>query len=95
MRDVVLVTADSVRHDFTDSMPFVDSLDPILGITAGHYTRPSLGGLHSARLTGAIRSKAVSPTIAEVFQDAGYTCLGVAATAQADPAFDFDAGEGE
>ncbi|WP_248516834.1 sulfatase-like hydrolase/transferase [Salinarchaeum laminariae] len=92
MRDVVLVTADSVRYDFADDMPFVDSLDPILGITAGHYTRPSLGGLHSARLGGSVRSKAVSPTIAEVLQDAGYTCLGAAATAQADPAFDFDGG---
>jgi len=92
MRDVVLVTADSVRHDFAEHMPFVDSLEPILGITAGHYTRPSLGGLHSARLGGSVRSKAVSPTIAEVLQDAGYTCIGAAATAQADPAFDFDAG---
>ena len=92
MRDVVLVTADSVRYDFAAEMEFVSSLDPILGITAGHYTRPSLGGLHSARLTGSIQSKAVSPTIAEVFDTAGYTCLGVAATAQADPAFDFDAG---
>ncbi|GAB3687976.1 sulfatase-like hydrolase/transferase [Salinarchaeum chitinilyticum] len=92
MRDVVLVTADSVRHDFVDEMAFVDSLDPILGVTAGHYTRPSLGGLHSARLAGSVRSKAVSPTIAEVLDDAGYSCLGAAATAQADPAFDFDAG---
>jgi arylsulfatase A-like enzyme len=92
MRDVVLVTADSVRFDYADGMEFVSSLDPILGIAAGHYTRPSLGGLHSARLAGSIQSKAVSPTIAEVLDAAGYTCLGVAATAQADPAFDFDAG---
>lgn len=92
MRDIVLVTADSVRWDFADALPFVSSLDPIRGITAGHYTRPSLGSIHSGRLAGAVESKAVSPTIAEVLDDAGYTCLGVAATAQADPAFDFDAG---
>ena len=92
MDDVVLVTADSVRHDFVDSMPFVSSLSPVKGITAGHYTRPSLASLQSSSLLGSIRSKVVRPSLAETLMEAGYATIGLVPSAQADPAFDFDAG---
>ncbi|MEF8852686.1 MAG: sulfatase-like hydrolase/transferase [Haloarculaceae archaeon] len=92
MRDVVLVTADSVRRDFVDAMPFVDAHDVLTGVTAGHYTRPSLAALQSARVRAAVQSKVLGPSLAEVFADAGYTTIGLVPSAQADPGFDFDAG---
>jgi arylsulfatase A-like enzyme len=92
MRDVVLVTADSVRRDFVDAMSFVDSHDVLTGVTAGHYTRPSLAALQSARLAASVQSKVLGPSLAEVLGDAGYTTLGLVPTAQADPTFDFDRG---
>lgn len=92
MRDVILVTADSVRRDFVDAMPFVNGHDVLTGVAAGHYTRPSLAALQSARLRAAVQSKALGPSLAEVMADADYTTIGLAPTAQADPAFGFDAG---
>jgi len=92
MQDVVLVTADSVRRDFVDAMPFVDAHDVLTGVTAGHYTRPSLAALQSARLRASVQSRVLSPSLADVFADAGYTTIGLVPTAQADPGFDFDAG---
>jgi arylsulfatase A-like enzyme len=92
MRDIVLLTADSVRRDFADAMPFVDDHDVLTGVTAGHYTRPSLAALQSSRIRASLESKVIGPTLAEVFSEAGYTTIGLVPTAQADPAFGFDAG---
>ena len=92
MRDVVLVTADSVRRDFVDAMPFVAGHEVLTGVTAGNYTRPSLAALQSGRLRAAVESRAIDPTLAEVLGDAGYATIGLVPTAQADPAFGFDAG---
>ncbi|MFB6189160.1 MAG: sulfatase-like hydrolase/transferase [Halapricum sp.] len=92
MTDVVLVTADSVRRDFVEAMEFVSSHDVLTGVTAGHYTRPSLAALQSSRLRASVQSKVLRPSLAEVFADAGYTTIGLVPTAQADPVFDFDAG---
>jgi arylsulfatase A-like enzyme len=92
MRDVVLLTADSVRRDFVDAMPFVDDHEVLTGVTAGHYTRPSLAALQSSRIRASLESKVIGPTLAEVFNEAGYTTIGLVPTAQADPAFGFDAG---
>jgi len=92
MEDVVLVTADSVRRDFVDEMPFVSGHDVATGVTAGHYTRPSLAALQSSRLAASVRSMALGPTLADAFSEAGYTTIGLVPTAQADPAFGFDAG---
>ncbi|PSP90825.1 sulfatase [Halobacteriales archaeon QS_4_69_34] len=92
MDDVVLVTADSVRHDHRDAMEFVSSLDAHTGITAAHYTRPSLAGLLTANLLSALQSKAVGPTLPEVLAEHGYTCIGLVPSPQADSTFGFDAG---
>jgi arylsulfatase A-like enzyme len=92
MQDVVLLTADSVRRDFVDAMPFVADHDVLTGVTAGHYTRPSLAALQSSRLRASVESRIVGPTIAEAFSEAGYTTIGLVPTAQADPAFGFDDG---
>jgi len=92
MRDVILVTADSVRRDFVDAMPFVDGREVLTGVAAGHYTRPSLAALQSSRLRASVQSKVLGPTLAEVLRDAGYTTIGLVPTAQADAAFGFDAG---
>jgi arylsulfatase A-like enzyme len=92
MDDVVLVTADSVRHDYADEMAFVADGDVVPGIAAAHYTRPSLAALHSSSYLAAARTEPVGPTVAETFADAGYTCIGLAPTPQMDPAFGFGAG---
>jgi hypothetical protein len=92
MRDVILVTADSVRYDFLDAMDYVSGFDRHRGITAGHYTRPSLAGLLSASYRGAIESRAVSPTVASAFSEAGYTTIGLSSSPHTDPRFGFDAG---
>jgi len=92
MDDLVVVTADSVRYDFADAMPFVSENEIARGITGGHYTRPSLASLISSRYEAALRARAVSPTIADVLSDAGYTCIGLAPSAQTDEYFGFDSG---
>jgi len=92
MRDVILVTADSVRYDFLDAMDYVSGFDRHRGITAGHYTRPSLAGLLSASYRGAIESRAVGPTVASAFSEAGYTTIGLSSSPHTDPRFGFDAG---
>jgi len=92
MDDIVLVTADSVRHDYVDAMEFVSSFDPAVGVTAGHYTRPSLAGLHSGSLLGVVRSRIAVQSLAETLSEGGYTCIGLAPSAQLDPAFGFDRG---
>ncbi len=92
MDDIVLVTADSVRYDHVDEMEFISSLGPRTGITAAHYTRPSLAGLLSSSLVSALQSKITGPSIASVAAEHGYTCIGLAPTPQTDPAFGFDSG---
>jgi len=92
MRDIVLLTADSIRYDFVDEMPFVSSLSVTPGVTGSHYTRPSLATLLSANYRGAVESRAVSPTLAEVFDGAGYNCIGVSGSPHTDPRFGFGAG---
>ncbi|MFB6227926.1 MAG: sulfatase-like hydrolase/transferase [Halobacteriales archaeon] len=92
MRDVILVTADSVRYDFIDAMDYVSGFDRHRGITPGHYTRPSLAGLLSASYRGAIESRAVGPTVASAFSDTGYTTIGLSSSPHTDPRFGFDAG---
>lgn len=92
MDDIVLVTADSVRYDHVDEMGFVSSLDPRVGVTAAHYTRPSLAGLLSSSLVSAVESRIVGPTVQGVLDEQGYTTIGLAPTPQTDPAFGFDAG---
>jgi len=92
MQDVVLVTADSVRRDFVDSMSFVSMREVLTGVTAGHYTRPSLAALQSSKLQAAVQSKVIGPTLANAFGDAGYTTIGLVPSPQADPTFDFDQG---
>lgn len=92
MRDVILVSADSVRYDFVDAMEFVSTFAVHRGVTGGHYTRPSLGSLLSASYRGAIESRATSPTVAEAFAEAGYTTIGLSSSPHTDPRFGFDAG---
>lgn len=92
MDDIVLVTADSVRRDYVDHMPFVSGLDVRTGYTGAHYTRPSLASLVSSNLEAAIRSQPVNPTLPEVLSDMGYTCIGLSPTPQTDAAFGFGDG---
>jgi arylsulfatase A-like enzyme len=92
MNDIVLVTADSVRYDYADEMSFISSTDVLQGVTAAHYTRPSLAALHSSNYLAAARTQPIGTTLAEILSAAGYTCIGLAPTPQMDPAFGFDAG---
>jgi arylsulfatase A-like enzyme len=92
MRDVVLVSADSVRYDFVEAMPFVSDLSRHRGITGAHYTRPSLASLLTASYRGAIESRVTSPTVAEAFSDLGYTTIGLSSSPHTDRRFGFDLG---
>lgn len=92
MRDIVLVTADSIRYDFVEAMDFVSSLSVRPARTVAHYTRPSLAGLLSSQYQAAVKSAVVGPTVPEVLSERGYTCLGVAPSPQLDEVFDFDRG---
>ncbi|MFC7141795.1 sulfatase-like hydrolase/transferase [Halosimplex aquaticum] len=92
MEDIVLVTADSVRRDYADAFESLSDLPVQTGVTGSHYTRPSLASLISANYRGAITTEVVSPTIAEVLSDAGYTCLGYTPTPNTDARFGFDRG---
>ena len=80
MDDIVLVTADSVRYDYADEMSFVSSRDVFPGISAAHYTRPSLAALHSSSYLAAAKTQPVGTTLAEALSEAGYTCIGLAPT---------------
>lgn len=92
MRDIVVITVDSVRRDFADSMEYLSSLDVDRGTTVGHYTRPSLAGLVSGQVASAAQKRVTSPTLAEQLSGAGYTCIGLPSSPQTDPTFNFDAG---
>ncbi|MFB6150388.1 MAG: sulfatase-like hydrolase/transferase [Haloarculaceae archaeon] len=95
MEDIVLVTADSVRYDHADALEFLSTFDAEAGVTGSHYTRPSLASFLSSNYRAAITTEVVSPTIAEVLSDAGYTCLGYAPTPNTDERFGFDRGFSE
>lgn len=92
MDDIILITADSVRRDFVDDFNIVSDQSIQSGITGSHYTRPSLASLLSSNYRGAITTEVVSPTIAEVLSDAGYTCLGYSPTPNTDQRFGFGKG---
>ncbi|GAB3690289.1 sulfatase-like hydrolase/transferase [Salinarchaeum chitinilyticum] len=93
MRDVILVSADSVRHDFLDAMPYVSAnLDNHEAITGAHYTRPSLASLLTSNYQGAVESRVVEPSVAEAFSDAGYTTIGLSSSPHTDARFGFDSG---
>lgn len=92
MKDIALITADSVRYDYVDDMPFVASLDVNRGAAAGHYTRPSIASLLSSQYAAAAGSQPVTPTLPEVLSNAGYTSIGFPPSPQLDPAFGFAAG---
>jgi len=92
MRDIVLVSADSVRYDFVDAMPYVSSFSRHRGITGAHYTRPSLASLLTASYRGAIESRVESPTVVEAFSDAGYTTIALSSSPHTDARFGFDLG---
>lgn len=89
MDDIVLVTADSVRRDYIEEMPFVSEFEVGTAYTGAHYTRPSLSSLLSANFEAAIRTQPVNPTLPEVLSELGYTCLGLAPGPQTDPGFGF------
>jgi len=92
MKDIILVTADSVRMDYEDSFDFLSSWETHLGITGSHYTRPSLASLLSAQYRSAVESRVASPTLAEALSEEGYTCIGLSPTPNTDATFGFDAG---
>lgn len=87
VRDVVLVTADSVRRDFVDEMPFVSGHDVLTGAVAGHYTRPSLAAFQSSHLRSAVQSRARRSPRRSVRP--GTRRSGSSRTPRPDPAFGF------
>lgn len=95
MRDIVLVTAESVRRDHVDALPFVSSLDVLTGVAGAHYTRPSLASILSSSYRAAMRTEVVHPTLAETLSANGYHCIGLTTSPQADETFGFDSGFGE
>jgi len=92
MDDGVLVTADSIRRDYVDEFDFLDSFQCGSGVTAAHYTRPSLASLLSAQYEAALSTTVCPPTLPTQLADAGYTCLGYCPNPNTDTRFGFDTG---
>jgi len=92
MDDIVFVTADSVRYDYIDTMEFLSSFDVLKGVTAAHYTRPSLASIQASSLSSVLTGRVERPTLAETLSKAGYTCLGLSPNPNTDGEFGFDAG---
>ncbi len=92
MDDIVLITADSIRRDYIEEMDFISTRNVFDGVTAAHYTRPSLAAIHSSSYLAAAKTQPVGTSLAETLSDAGYTTIGLAPTPQMDPAFGFDTG---
>lgn len=92
MDDIILVTADSIRRDYTGEFDFLDTFSTGTGVAAAQYTRPSLASLLSSQYEAALTTEVVSPTLPEVLSEAGYTCLGFSPTPNTDARFGFDRG---
>lgn len=93
VEDIVFVTADSVRYDYTDSMEYLSSTFDIReGITAAHYTRPSLASIHSSTFESVLSGQVANPTLAQQLSAAGYTCLGLSPNPNTDATFGFGDG---
>lgn len=93
MKDIVLVTADSVRRDYVSHMDFLSTNFHVTsGITCSQYTRTSLGGLLSSSYEAPLREGTVSPTVQEVLQETGYTTIGLSPNPNTSAHFGFDRG---
>lgn len=92
MDDIIFVTADSVRRDFLDAMPFCSDLDVHDGVAVSQYTRPSLASIHSSNYLAPIQSKVVEPSLATVLDQAGYTCIGLSPNPNTHATFGFGSG---
>lgn len=92
MEDIVFVTADSVRYDYMDAMEYLSSFDVQEGMTAAHYTRPSLASIHSSTFKSVLTGRVANPTLAEQLSEAGYTCLGLSPNPNTDATFGFGDG---
>ncbi|MDY6788601.1 MAG: sulfatase, partial [Candidatus Nanohaloarchaea archaeon] len=92
MEDVVLVTIESLRKDFTDEMEFLSSHDIVEASTVGHYTRPSTSAILSSSYRASLETRPVSPTLPQVLSDDGYTCMAFAPGPQVLPSMGFDDG---
>jgi arylsulfatase A-like enzyme len=91
-RDIVLLTAESLRRDYVDAMEFISASDVLTGTTVAHYTRPSLASILSSNYRAAMQTEIATPSIAEALSEEGYTCIGLTTSPQADETFGFDAG---
>ena len=93
MEDIVFVTADSVRYDHMDAMENLSSaFDIHKGMTAAHYTRPSLASIHSSTFKSVLSGQVENPTLAQQLSAAGYTCLGLSPNPNTDATFGFGDG---
>lgn len=90
--DLVLVTVESWRYDHRDHLPLPDDFETFEGITAGHYTRPSLAGLLTGRYRDAVQARPETPTLADRLRAAGYTTIGVSYSPQTARGMGFEAG---
>jgi len=92
MKDIVFITADSVRYDFADEMEFLSSFKIRKGITAAHYTRPSLASIHSSTYSSVLTGRVEKPSLSHQLSDEGYTCLGLSPNPNTDDVFGFGDG---
>lgn len=91
MTDVILVTVECARWA---SRPAFGALDGTLtrGVAPGHYTRPSLAGLHGGRWRAVCAARCDGPTLAEAFGRAGYDTAAVSYSPQTTDACGFGRG---
>jgi len=92
VKDIVLVTVECLRTDYADRLSEALPGQPEECITAAHFTRPTLAGLHSGRVQAAVKSECQRPTIAERLSGAGYSTIAVSHTPQTPRTLNFHAG---
>lgn len=93
--DVILATVECARWDYRDHLQPDADLDAHKGITAGHYTRPSLAAVHAPTWASLLQTQVRGPTLAEAFADAGYRTAALSYSPQTTTAFGFDRGFAE
>lgn len=81
-QDIVLATVECARWDYRDHLRPDADLKTHKGITAGHYTRPSLAGLHAPTWDSVVDARVRGQTLAETLSHAGYATQAISYSPQ-------------
>lgn len=91
-RDIVLVTVECARWDYRNALDLPSELNATRGVTAAHYTRPSMAGLLTGEYASVADAHAHGPTLADVLSNERYHTAAVSYSPQTTAAFGFETG---